>query len=122
MRRGLATLLTMAIGAGFAAGAHAAQPAPSYRLASYATTQRPEEVQACLLDVVAHSGMASKPTATPASLGQWEIEFQYRGVPTRIVVEQTSIRGARVTYPMTLAANAHTDRELGYSSGVEICG
>jgi hypothetical protein len=119
MRRGLKTVLAMTVGAGFAAtqGAWAAEPPPSYRLASYATTQRPEQVRECLLSLVANSRTNSpertfsNPTQSPDSLGFWEIEFQYRGVPTRIVVEPTSIRGARVTYPVSLAWNAPADVE-----------
>jgi hypothetical protein len=130
MRRAFRTILAMTVGAGFAATSVAwASTAPqTFQLASYSTTERPEAVRECLLTLVSESRWSgpgrgpNKAVESPAVDGLWEIEFLYRGVPTRIVVQQTSIRGARVTYPVALALNSPADRDTGYDGSVEACG
>jgi hypothetical protein len=130
MRRAFKTILVVAVGAGFATAPAAwANTAPqTFQLASYSTTERPEAVRECLLTLVSEarwSGPGRGPTKaveSPSADGLWEIEFQYRGLPTRIVVQQTSIRGARVTYPVAMALNSPADRDTGYDGSVEACG
>lgn len=107
MRRAHTTVLMTTVVAAFAMAqtALAADPAPTWQVASYSTTERPEAVRECLLLQVAGQ-TSSRPTAIPSVVGQWEIEFQYRGLPTRIVVEETGMNGARVIYPKALAWSA----------------